>query len=107
VSFSPNYYGCCEPLRRKIHVATNTPRLRKISMSPWVDIDGAVQAVGDRFVFSRKPSPAIFAEDGRDPQRARGCVVEVILKDISTVRYQPKHLWEWARIAAEVTEESA
>jgi len=31
-------------------------------------------------------------------------VVEVIMKDISTVRYQPQRLWEWARMAAEVTE---
>ena len=35
---------------------------------------------------------------------ADGCVVEVIMKDISTVRYQPQCLWEWARMAAEVVE---
>ncbi len=40
-------------------------------------------------------------------QRARGCVVELILKDVSTVRYQPRRLWEWARVASEVTEEFA
>jgi hypothetical protein len=33
--------------------------------------------------------------------------VELIMKDISTVRYQPQHLWEWARIAVEVAEEFA
>jgi hypothetical protein len=26
------------------------------------------------------------------------------MKDISTVRYQPQRLWEWARMATEVTE---
>ena len=26
------------------------------------------------------------------------------MKDISTVRYQPQRLWEWARMASEVTD---
>jgi hypothetical protein len=38
---------------------------------------------------------------------ARGCHVELIMKDISTVRYHPRRLWEWARIAMEVAEEFA
>jgi hypothetical protein len=29
------------------------------------------------------------------------------MKDISTVRYHPQRLWEWAKIAMEVAEESA
>ena len=29
------------------------------------------------------------------------------MKDISTVRYQPQRLWEWAAIAREVAEEFA
>jgi hypothetical protein len=40
-------------------------------------------------------------------EKMKGCVVEVILKDISTVRYQPRRLWEWAETAAAVTEEFA
>ena len=62
--------------------------------------------------MSRKPNPAIFAEDDWHPERARrdlrefleqarGCHVELIMKDISTVRRQPQRLWEWAQIASE------
>jgi hypothetical protein len=69
-------------------------------------------------VLSRKPNPAILAEDEWRPdvaradlrdflEQARGCHVELIMKDISTVRYQPQRLWEWARIAAEVADEFA
>ena len=76
------------------------------------DAERAVRNVGDRYVFSYKPSPAIFAEDvwnlGRARaelrqflEKARGCVVEIIMKDISTVRYQPRRLWEWATMAME------
>ena len=70
-------------------------------------------------MISRKPSPAILAEDTWHPERARqelrsfleqtggGCHVELIMKDISTVRYQPQRLWQWATIACEVAEELA
>ena len=65
--------------------------------------------------MSRKPNPAVFAEDRWNPDRARreirdfldqakGCRVELIMKDISTVRRQPQRLWEWARIAVEEAE---
>jgi hypothetical protein len=76
-----------------------------------------VEQVGSDFVVSRKPSPAIFAEDNWHPQRAKQelreflehakghCHVELIMKDISTVRYQPQRLWDWAAIARETVEE--
>jgi hypothetical protein len=113
------YYGCCEPLDLKVGVAKrNLPRLRKISMSPWVNLERGARAVGQDLVFSYKPSPAILAEDDWRPEqvrrdlrsaleRTRGCFVEVILKDVSTVRYQPRRLWEWAEIARQVTAEFA
>ena len=110
--FGLNYYGCCEPLDAKVHILESIPNLRKISMSPWIDVERAVRNMGDRYVFSYKPSPAIFAEDGWNLgrarnelreflEKARGCVVEIIMKDISTVRYQPQRLWEWAAMAKE------
>ncbi len=110
--FGLNYYGCCEPLDAKVHILKSIPNLRKISISPWIDVERAVRNVGDRYVFSYKPSPAIFAEDAWNLARARaelrqflekarGCVVEIIMKDISTVRYQPRRLWEWAAMAEE------
>ncbi|MCY3021581.1 MAG: hypothetical protein NTW87_21410 [Planctomycetota bacterium] len=113
-----NYYGCCEPLDTKIDILRRIPRLRKISMSPWIRADRAVEKIGGDFVFSYKPNPAFLAEDEWRPEvarqdlrrvleRARGCHVELIMKDISTVRYQPQRLWEWARMAMELAEEFA
>ena len=72
-----------------------------------------VEKIGRDYVMSRKPSPAILAEDEWHPERARhdlrdfldaarGCHVEIIMKDISTVRCQPQRLWEWARMASEM-----
>jgi hypothetical protein len=31
-----------------------------------------------------------------------GCPLELILKDISTVRYEPERLFQWAEIAMQV-----
>ena len=111
------YYGCCEPLDRKIELLRRIPNLRKISTSPWCNTQRIVEQIGADYVISRKPSPAILAESDWQPDRARkdlvefleqadGCHVELIMKDISTVRYQPQRLWQWAEIATEVAEQS-
>jgi hypothetical protein len=113
--FGLGYYGCCEPLDGKIDIIRNVPHVRKISMSPWVDVEKGAERIGRDFVFSRKPSPAFLARDPWDPGQVEadlqetlaacarhGCPVELILKDISTVSYQPQRLWEWADTATRV-----
>jgi len=113
--FGLTYYGCCEPLDRKMGILRTVPNLRKVSMSPWVDLERAAEEVARHYVFSMKPNPAIVAEHYWRPDAARrqlrdaleitrGCNVEIILKDISTVRYEPQRLWEWAQIAREEAE---
>ncbi|HNQ34994.1 MAG TPA: hypothetical protein PKN80_02905 [bacterium] len=112
--FGLNYYGCCEPLHHKIGILKRIPRLRKISMSPRARLAEGAAAIGGRYVFSLKPNPASLAGDDWNPERvraelrqaleaARGCAVEIILKDISTTRGDPRRLADWARVAAEVT----
>jgi hypothetical protein len=117
--FGLNFYGCCEPLHNKVDIIMkNIPRLRKISMSPWVDFDKAVEKVRDAVVFAWKPNPAVLAAPTWDPEavrrdmeekleKARDCIVEIHMKDISTLKYQPQRLWQWAQIASEVTERYA
>ena len=110
--FGLNYYGCCEPLHKKIDILRKIPNLRKISMSPWVNIEEAAANIGADFVYSMKPNPATLAGDDWDPAQARkeladalaktrNCPVEIVMKDLSTVRDQPERLWEWTRIATE------
>jgi hypothetical protein len=116
--FGLTYYGCCEPLDIKIPILRNVPNLRKISMSPWINVERAAKEMADDYVFSLKPNPEILARDVWHPDIARkvlreileklqGCVVEIILKDVSTIRYEPQRLWEWAQIAVEETERFA
>ncbi|MCX7799365.1 MAG: hypothetical protein N2109_03375 [Fimbriimonadales bacterium] len=109
--FALNCYGCCEPLDARWEHVSTLPRLRRVSVSPWSDPWRMAEALGDRWIFSRKPNPAHvcvgFDEDAirrdlRDTLRAaRGCVLEVILKDLHTVEGDPTRLSRWVRIARE------
>jgi hypothetical protein len=112
------YYGCCEPLNQSIDVIKRIPNLRKISTTPWADTASMVEQIGTDYVMSRKPNPNVFARDAWNPDMARdqlvefleasaGCHRELIMKDISTVRYEPQRLWQWAEIAMEVAEDFA
>jgi hypothetical protein len=109
------YYGCCEPLDRKIGLLRRVPNLRKVSMSPWNDPARIIREVAGDYVLSFKPSPAVFVDEPWSPEKARaalksvldmaeGSHVEVIMKDISTVAYRPQRLWDWARIAMETVQ---
>ena len=109
--FGLTYYGCCEPLDNKADILSRIPNLRKVSVSPWVNIANAIEGLGGKYVLSRKPSPAVFVKwDIEEAKRqlmefkqaANGCHVEYIMKDISTVNYRPQSLWEWAEMAMEV-----
>lgn len=116
--FGLGYYGCCEPLHEKIDIIRRLPRVRKISISPWADVQVAAERMNSDYVISRKPSPAFLATESFDGEAVRrdlqetydaakkeGCGVEFILKDISTVKYNPERLWEWEDIARSVVEE--
>ena len=115
--FGLTYYGCCEPLDIKMDVLHRIPNLRKVSASPWNNSKKIIDAIGSDYVISRKPNPVIAAGTAFDPIQAekdlrefmeltdRSCHVELIFKDVSTVRYDPKRLWEWEKIAMRVAEE--
>lgn len=109
-----NYYGCCEPLDRKVALLERIPGLRKVSVSPWNDYRRIFSGIGPRWVASVKPNPAIFLDAEWSEEAARASIdgildlaaaervpVELIMKDISTVEKKPQRLWAWARIASE------
>ena len=111
------YYGCCEPLDSKMDQVRAVPNVRKVSMSPWTNQRRGAEEIGKQFVFSRKPNPALLAMDRWNPDLIRedltttrdicaefGCPLELIQKDISTVRYEPQRLFDWAKIAMEVVQ---
>ena len=108
------YYGCCEPLQNKLDLMRRIPNLRKISVSPWNDYEKILPGIEGEYVASVKPTPAVFVDDVFEPEGARARLqqavdaggdfshIELIMKDISTVRYRPQNLWQWSEIAMDV-----
>ena len=108
------YYGCCERLDDKIELFGEMKNLRKLSITPWVDIDAAAEKIGTKYVMSVKPNPAnagpSFSEEAVRSELAKilsaakryNCSVELVLKDVSTVCYKPQNLTRWTEIAMEM-----
>jgi hypothetical protein len=108
------YYGCCEPLDKKIDIIKKIPHLRKISITPWADINRAAEAIGKDYVISAKPNPANLPYAAENPElirqeirslitacRNNGTPCEILLKDISTSGKHLENLIVWNRIAME------
>jgi len=113
--FGLNCYGCCEPLDKRWHIVQQFPNLRRVSVSPWVDLARMAEMLGDRYIYSMKPRPTDLAMDGFDEDRIRAelrealwvtrdCRVEVIMKDNHTIRNDPQRVIRWVQIAREEAE---
>jgi hypothetical protein len=90
------------------------PNIRRISISPWADVEQCAQKLQDRYIFSWKPQPAMLAGEFNEDrvrtylrhalEATRGCVVEVILKDTHTCDHHPERFDRWSRICREEIE---
>ena len=109
------YYGCCEPLDRKMDIVQRIPNLRKIGVTPWADADAAAEAIGTKYVFSSKPNPASVAVPHLNEDELRkelghilsavkrhNCACDITLKDISSAGYNLQNLMRWEQIAMEM-----
>jgi len=112
------YYGCCEPLDKKIDIVKKLPNLRKVSITPWADVDEAADKLGNEYVLAYKPNPAFVATETLDESaieheirralaacRRNGISCEFTLKDISSIHRNPKNLGKWAEIAMNIVTE--
>ena len=112
--FAYTYYGCCEPLDRKLDVIFKIPNLRKVGVAPWAKEEVMAERLGGKYVYARKPNPANVAIS-TDPEVIRketettvklcqkyGCPAELVLKDISTVSHRPENLIVWANTVSDV-----
>jgi len=112
--FGLNGYGCCEDLTRKLDFVLRIPRIRRISISPFADVDACAEKLQGNCIFSWKPRPSDLVGEF-NPKRLRdyiartlraaeanGCVLEMILKDTHTCEGHPERFTEWTRIAREL-----
>jgi hypothetical protein len=110
--FGLNCYGCCEPLDKRWEYVRTFPRLRRVSVSPWSNVERMAELLQGNYIFSLKPSPVPLAqprldEDSirrelrQDLRRTRDCRVEVIMKDNHTLGGNPQNAVRWVSLAKE------
>ena len=114
--FGLSYYGCCEPIDKRIKIIKRLPNLRRLSVSPWCNQERMADELGRDYIFCRKPAPAMIStavwdedlirDDLRTTLRiARHCPLELVMKDVHTLAGQPWRLGRWVQIAREVCSE--
>ena len=115
--FDRIYYGCCDRLDNKLDLVRKIPNVRKVSCSPWSNRKAFAEKLGPGLILSNKPTPAFLAAGQMDEDAIRedleftcrcakenSVPVEFILKDISTVQFEPTRLTRWAEIAMETVQ---
>jgi hypothetical protein len=108
------YYGCCEPVHDRLGLIMEAiPNLRSVSVSGWSDLEKVAEMLGRKYVFSRKPTPALMsganppwdlARQDMEKTRAatKGCNVEILFRDLYTVNHERARIAEWVRMAKSV-----
>lgn len=112
------YYGCCEPLDKKIDIVEKIPNLRKISVTPWADVNVAAEAIGKKYVLSSKPNPSAVAVSRLDKDNLKkeignildackrnNCSCDIVLKDISTCLKRPENIFEWEQTVMQMVKQ--
>ncbi len=110
--FGLNCYGCCEPVDKRWEYIVKIPRLRRVSVSAWANIHDMAERLGDRYIYSWKPRPSDLAFPSIDKdairsyiretvKAAKGCNLEIIMKDNHTIGNNPQNVIDWTRIAME------
>lgn len=111
------YFHGCEDLTQKLSIIRKMPNLRRVHISPWTDLESAVDQLGLDFVLETHGHPAevvmvntpeqMRASLERIVSIAGDSVTDINLSDIETVNGDPSVLTTWARIAQEVTSRHA
>jgi hypothetical protein len=111
-------YGCCEDLTGKLDDVFEINNLRRISISPWADVEKCAERLKGDYIFSWKPQPAHLVGDfnsemireylrnGIKAAQNQGCILEIILKDTHTCQHHPERFVQWLQIAREEIEKS-
>jgi len=114
-------YGCCERLDNKVsNLMSRFPNLRKLSSSPYSDLQSVVEQVANRCVVSYKPNSNYLAlgnkpdmdylkNEIREACRIAekyGANIVINMKTLITLQSEPWRLWEWCDMAREVVDAS-
>lgn len=107
--FGLSYYGCCETVHDRFEVVRQSIKnIRTVSVAGWTDFDKIAEQLGNRYVFSRKPVPALVSgveaewdlveKDALRTKKAalaNNCCVEIICRDVYSSLCTPQRAVQW------------
>jgi len=104
------YYGCCEPIDKRIGYIKTIGNLRSVSVSPWCNEETMARECAGKYVYSRKPAPSLlsghsvdYSEVRRDIEatfkKASDCNLEIVMKDLHTVSGDIARVKNWVDMA--------
>lgn len=114
-NFGLTAYGCCEDLTKKIDILRKVPNLRRIAVTPWADVGKCADQIQKDYVLSLRPNPSSTICTAWDPSlirktireamdAAKGCIVDINLKDVQTVRGEIWRFKEWIKIVRDISD---
>jgi hypothetical protein len=109
-------YGCCERLDHKLDLLTASfPNLRKISSSPYSNLQSMAEQLGKKYVISFKPNSLYLAGDKPNMDLLReefrnACELAqkyelnlvFNMKTLLTLNGEPRRLWQWCDMAMDL-----
>jgi hypothetical protein len=110
------YYHGCEDLTAKIPIIRKLPNLRRFCVSPWTNLEVAVEQLGREFVLETHvhPTDTLYAHTPDEMRKALERIMEVagdcvvdICCEVHSVGPDPSVVTTWSQIAQEVTERHA
>lgn len=113
--FGLTSYGCCEPLDNRIDILMEkVPHLRKVTVSPWSDVNLMAEKLGKNYAMCWKMSAAYIstpevaedairqkAREAISASRRNGCPLEILNRDILTLSWHPENAARWVQIVRE------
>jgi hypothetical protein len=111
--FSLTCYGCCEDLTNKLEHIVTLPGMRRISISPWSNLERCSERLKGNYIMCWKPQPSFLVgnfdenvirldlRSGLESAMRHGCRIDFILKDTHTCENHPERFDRWAAIARE------
>ena len=113
--FGLNGYGCCDDVTHKLDFVLTIPRLRRVSVSAWADVERcAARLKGHNVICMWKPQPSHLVGEfnpamvreylgrGVKAAAANGCPLEIVLLDTHSCENHPERFDQWAAIASEL-----
>jgi len=114
--FKLHSYGCCERLDNKLDLLMKAfPTLRKVSCSPYSNLDSTVEQMGNRYVISFKPNSNYLAGNKAQFDLLRKEFIHACelaeknqinlvfnMKTLISLNNEPQRLWQWCDMAMEL-----